>query len=78
MSDPEDCSLLPAPCSLPPRGPVFEAVHADLEERNRKGRETYGGELRPHNGRDPLREAYEEALDLCVYLRWALMERASE
>jgi hypothetical protein len=57
---------------------VFAGVHADLEERNRKGWESYGGPLEAHNGRDPLREAYEEALDLAVYLRWALMERAGE
>jgi len=31
--------------------------------------------LVPHNGRDALRDAYEEALDLCQYLRQALYER---
>jgi hypothetical protein len=55
--------------------PVFAAVHADLEARNRRGTANYGGPLVLHNGRDPLQEAYEEALDLSVYLRWALLER---
>lgn len=31
--------------------------------------------LQPHNGRDVLRDAYEEALDLAMYLRQAIAER---
>jgi hypothetical protein len=31
-----------------------------------------------HDGRDSLREAYEEALDLVVYLRKALAERGMQ
>ena len=31
--------------------------------------------LQAFNGRDALRDAYEEALDLCQYLRQALYER---
>ena len=29
----------------------------------------YGTPLQPDNGRDSLQDAYEEALDLCVYLK---------
>lgn len=40
-----------------------------------KGRRKYGTPLQAHNGRDPLVDAYQEALDLCVYLRQAIAER---
>lgn len=56
-------------------GSVVDAVHADLDARRVVGIGQYGTELRPHNGRDALRDAYEEALDLACYLRQALMER---
>jgi hypothetical protein len=35
----------------------------------------YGERLAAHNGRDALQDAYEEALDLALYLRQALAER---
>jgi hypothetical protein len=50
-------------------------VLADMAARDAEGRRKYGVPLQPHNGRDALRDAYEEALDLCVYLRQALYER---
>ena len=31
--------------------------------------------LQAFNGRDSLKDAYEEALDLCVYLRTAIYEK---
>jgi hypothetical protein len=55
--------------------PVWSLVIKDMEARDRLGRERYGTPLQPHNGRDALRDAYDEALDLCVYLRQALAER---
>lgn len=54
---------------------VQDRVIADIEERKRVGMERYGTLLRPRNGRDMLRDAYEEALDLAIYLRGALDER---
>jgi hypothetical protein len=54
---------------------VFELVHADLRERERVGTETYGGPLLTFDGRDALWEAYEEALDMAMYLRKAIAER---
>jgi hypothetical protein len=51
-------------------------VRADLEEREQVGIERYGTALQPFNGRDALRDAYEEALDLACYLRQAIEERA--
>ncbi len=56
---------------------VFPALIADLECRNELGRLQHGGrELDAFDPpRDWLTEAYEEALDMCVYLKGALMER---
>lgn len=38
----------------------------------------YGTHLQPHNGRDSLLDAYEEVLDLALYLKAVLMERSTE
>lgn len=50
-------------------------VISDMAARNTFGRNKYGVPLQPGNGRDALMDAYEEALDLCVYLRTAIYER---
>jgi len=47
----------------------------DMEARDRLGRARYRMPLQPNNGRDALRDAYAEALDLCVYLRLTIYER---
>lgn len=62
----------PKPNSLPA---TWDLVMADMKARDLLGQQRYGVRLQPHNGRDTLRDAYEEALDLCVYLRSALYER---
>jgi len=54
---------------------VWDLVVADMVRRDALGEKRYGVRLQPHNGRDALRDAFEEALDLCVYLRQALYER---
>lgn len=54
---------------------IQELVLADLETRMREGVERYGTLLQGHNGRDMLQDAYDEAMDLCVYLRGAIWER---
>lgn len=59
----------------PEQNLIFPLVHMDLRARDEKGRETYGQELISHDGRDPLQDAYEECLDLAVYLRKAIYER---
>lgn len=46
---------------------LSEGISADLAERDRIGRETYGTPLMSHNGRDPLVDLYEELLDAYVY-----------
>ena len=54
---------------------VWPLVIMDMAARDQVGRARYGVPLQPHSGRDALRDAYEEALDLCAYLRQAIMER---
>jgi hypothetical protein len=62
----------PRPNGLPR---VHDLVLTDLEGRLAQGLRTYGVPLQPHNGRDALRDAYEEAIDLAFYLRQAIFER---
>ena len=57
------------------RREVLPLVQADLTARIEKGSDDYGERLMTHNGRSALRDAYEEALDLCLYLRQELEER---
>jgi hypothetical protein len=54
---------------------VWELVIADMQERDQVGRQRYGTPLQPHNGRDPLIDAYQELLDAAVYIRQAIYER---
>ena len=42
------------------------------------GIEKYETPLQTFNGRDGLVDAYQEALDLCVYLRQVLEEREAQ
>lgn len=55
--------------------PICELVIEDMRNRDRIGRERYGVPLTANNGRDALQDAYEEALDLCAYLKQAIEER---
>lgn len=54
---------------------IQSLVRADLDAREQVGISRYGTALQPHNGRDALRDAYEEAMDLTCYLRQAIEER---
>lgn len=57
------------------RPALWPLVIAEMQERDHVGRTRYGTPLQPHNGRDALVDAYQEALDLVVYLRQAIYER---
>lgn len=62
----------------PPQGGrirIIDLVTTDLVQRAETGRIKYGVYLHSHNGRDPLFDAYQEALDLCMYLRQCIVER---
>ncbi len=54
---------------------IADIVMKDFVARKYLGIQRYGVALQPHNGRDALRDAYEEALDLVQYLRQAIYER---
>lgn len=54
---------------------IQDLVIADLEARKALGIRRYHTALQPFNGRDALRDAYEEALDLVVYLKQVMVER---
>ena len=54
-----------------------ESLKAHLRDRIALGREKYGEALRTRNGRDSLRDAYEEALDCALYLTQAAEEGQS-
>lgn len=48
---------------------ILDKVHADLQRQEQKGLNKYGGTLdKPFSELDTLKHAYEEALDLCMYL----------
>jgi len=66
--------LQPAPShnALPA---VWDLVIKDMRSRDEYGRAKYNTPLQPNNGRDALLDAYQEALDLCVYLRQVIYER---
>lgn len=53
----------------PATGDVWLLVLADMEQRRLHGIDKYGVPLQVGNGRNHLVDAYQEALDLCVYLR---------
>ena len=53
---------------------IIDLVLDDLIVRARLGRAVYGDFLRANNGRNPLVDAYQEALDLAMYLRQAIEE----
>lgn len=54
---------------------IWDLVTSDILNRDSIGLKTYGTRLHAFNGRDALWDAYEEALDLVVYLRQAIYER---
>lgn len=54
---------------------IQDLVIADITARKATGIAKYGTVLQAFNGRDALVDAYQEALDLCQYLRQLLEER---
>ncbi len=54
---------------------IADLVIADMAARKQLGIRRYGVALQANNGRDALTDAYEEAIDLAMYLRQAIAER---
>jgi len=74
MADEFDASK-PEPAPRKEEGDVWQEVMGDMEGRRGFGINKYGTPLQAHNGRDSLVDAYQEALDLVVYLRQLIIER---
>jgi len=54
---------------------IQSLVRADLDAREQVGIQRYGTPLQPDNGRDAMRDLYEELLDACCYIKQAIVER---
>ena len=54
---------------------ILPLVLQDLCARGEMGDRKFGQSMRTHDGRDSLVDAYQEAIDLLMYLRKALEER---
>ena len=65
----------PQPPPQPGERRILDLVVEDLNQRAEAGRMKYHTYLLTHNGRDALIDAYQEALDLAMYLRQAIEER---
>ena len=66
---------VPEPMPVPGKVDVLLEVIKDLESRDAVGTKKYGTTLQTNNGRNPLMDAYQEALDLAMYLKQALIEQ---
>lgn len=53
---------------------ILTQLYYDLVQRDKKGIQTYGHSLTTFNGRNSLQDAYEEVLDLAMYLKQKLEE----
>ena len=54
---------------------ILPYVLCDLKSRAKMGESKYGIMLQTDNGREALWDAYQEALDLAMYLRQAILEK---
>jgi hypothetical protein len=64
----------PMPVHSPGKVSVQSLVIIDIEKREQLGVSRYGTPLQTHNGRNALVDAYEECLDLCMYLKQRILE----
>ena len=74
MTSPAEREPMPTPGTIA----ILPLVIADLQQRDAVGTKKYGTTLQANNGRDALVDAYQEALDMCMYLRQAIAERVGE
>lgn len=65
------------PDPKPGQQTVWDFVLKDLCQRVDVSEQRYGTKLKTFNGRDPLWDAYQEAIDLVFYLRQAILEQES-
>lgn len=77
-SSPPSGEVTDQPPPQPGQGDMWLLVMDDMAARRETGIGRYGTPLQAHNGRDALVDAYQEALDLAVYLRQAIYEREKQ
>jgi len=58
--------------------PILPLVMLDLQARSDMGKKKYGTRLFTKNGRSALWDAYQEALDLVMYLRQEIEENQKD
>ena len=74
----KDLLQTPEPLPIPNTSKkVWDMVIEDMQKRDEVGTQKYNTPLQTFNGRRPLIDAYQEALDLVVYLRQEVEERKS-
>ncbi|WP_051327187.1 hypothetical protein [Desulfatibacillum aliphaticivorans] len=78
MSERKAAIRQPKPTRERPGVEVLPEVIKDLEARIQVGIKKYGEPLTTHNGRDALLDAYQEVLDLAVYMKQEILERGLE
>ena len=73
------CAVCFPPTNPPPQmgtaPATWDLVKADIDARDRFGTQKYGVRHQFDNGRDHLQDAYEECLDMAVYLRAEIERR---
>lgn len=57
---------------------IQDLVIQDLQDRKELGKQKYGQALKPNNGRDALKDLYQELMDALVYLRQVIYERDNQ
>jgi hypothetical protein len=79
--DPKSCrknrvnAAAPEPHPAPGKVDIWPLVLDDIKARVEAGQAKYGTVLQSRNGRDALMDAYQEAIDLVLYLRQLIEER---
>lgn len=54
---------------------IWDLVLQDMKDRDKFGLNKYGTRLQPFNGRNVLRDLYQELLDGAVYVRQLIFEQ---
>jgi hypothetical protein len=73
-----ECWGEPAPVHNFGAPSMHDLVIEDMKSRREMGLQKYGTILQANNGRNALKDAYEEVLDLAVYLRQKIEEERLE
>lgn len=76
LYDGRRAAATPEPMSKPGMSDVLPEVLKDFKARDAVGRLKYKTTLQTHNGRDPLNDALQEAMDLVMYLKQEAMNRS--